>query len=178
MMSIREARRDELPKILEFIVELARYENLGQQVVASLESMDRWLFVEKKAIVLFCCEDGVPVGFALYFYNYSTWEGCCGLYIEDLYIKRQFRGKGYGKALIGHISTIAVEEGCARVEWVCLDWNKMSIDFYKGLGAVPMDGWSTYRLSGKALSIMGSKKKNNLHKGDKDQQGELCSSDR
>ena len=157
-MSIRRATREELPQVLAFIIELAEYENLAQEVVATLESMDHWLFVEEKAVVLFCCEDGKPIGFALYFYNYSTWQGRCGLYIEDLYIQRPFRGKGYGKALIGHIASLAVEEGCARVEWVCLDWNKMSIDFYKRLGAIAMDGWSTYRLSGKALQDLGNNK--------------------
>ncbi len=156
-MTIRQARREELPQVLAFIIELAKYENLEHEVVATIETMDRWLFVEQKATVLFCCEDEKPVGFALYFYNYSTWEGCCGLYIEDLFIQRAFRGKGYGKALIEHISAIAVEQGCTRVEWVCLDWNKMSIDFYKSLGAVPMDGWSTYRLTGDALALMGNK---------------------
>ncbi len=157
-MTIRQARREELPQILSFIVELAEYENLEQEVVATLETMNRWLFEEKKAIVLFCCEYEKPVGFALYFYNNSTWEGRCGLYIEDLFIQRPFRGKGYGKALIEHIASLAVQEGCARVEWVCLDWNKMSIDFYKRLGAVSMDGWSTYRLTGDALQRLGKTK--------------------
>lgn len=159
-MTIRQAKREELPQILLFIRELARYEHLEEEVVAAIESMERWLFVEQKATVLFCCEDQRPIGFALYFYNYSTWEGKCGLYIEDLFIQEPFRGKGYGKALIEHICSIAKEEGCARVEWVCLDWNKESIDFYKGLGAVPMDGWSTYRLSGEALARVGNMKGN------------------
>ncbi len=158
-MTIRRATREELPQILACIIELAQYEHLEQEVVATLESMDHWLFVEKKAIVLFCCEDKRPVGFALYFYNYSTWEGRSGLYIEDLFIQRPFRGKGYGKALIEHVCSLAIEERCARVEWVCLDWNKMSIDFYKRLGAVPMDGWSTYRLSGEALRSLGNNSK-------------------
>lgn len=156
MMTIRQAIQEDLPQVLAFIIELAEYEHLQQEVVATLESMDHWLFVEKKATVLFCCEDEKPVGFALYFYNYSTWQGRCGLYIEDLYIQRPFRGKGYGKALIGHVASLAVEEGCARVEWVCLDWNKMSIDFYRSLGAVSMDGWSTYRLSGEDLKRLGT----------------------
>lgn len=157
-MTIRKATREELPQVLAFIIELAEFECLEQEVIATLESMDHWLFVEGKATVLFCCEDEKPVGFALYFYNYSTWQGRCGIYIEDLFIQRPFRGKGYGKALIEHVATLAVEEGCARVEWVCLDWNKMSIDFYKRLGAVSMDGWSTYRLSGEALRNLGSNK--------------------
>ena len=157
-MTIRKATREELPQVLSFIVELAEYEKLGKEVVATLKSMDHWLFVEEKATVLFCCEDGKPVGFALYFYNYSTWQGRCGLYIEDLFIQKPFRGKGYGKALIEHIASIAVKEGCARLEWVCLDWNKMSIDFYRRLGAISMDGWSTYRLSGKALQDLGNNK--------------------
>lgn len=156
-MTIRRARREELPQVLSFIIELAEYEKLGKKVVATLKDMDHWLFVEKKAIVLFCCEHDKPVGFALYFYNYSTWQGRCGLYIEDIFIQKPFRGRGYGKALIGHIASIAVKEGCARLEWVCLDWNKMSIDFYRRLGAIPMDGWSTYRLSGDALESLGKK---------------------
>ncbi len=157
-MTIRRATREDLPQVLAFIRELAEYEKLGHEVVASIESMDRWLFVEQKAVVLFCCEDEKAVGFALYFYNYSTWEGRCGLYIEDLFVQRPFRGKGYGKALIEHIASLAVEEGCARVEWVCLDWNEMSIDFYKRLGAFSMDGWSTYRLTGEALESLGNGK--------------------
>ncbi|MDT4762720.1 GNAT family N-acetyltransferase [Sphaerochaeta sp. PS] len=156
-MTIRSATREELPQILSFIIELAAYEKLEQEVVATLQEMDRWLFVEKKATVLFCCEDEKPIGFALYFYNYSTWQGRCGLYIEDLYIQRPFRGKGYGKALIEHVCSLAVRQGCARVEWVCLDWNKPSIDFYKRLGAFPMDEWSTYRLTGDALIRLGTK---------------------
>ncbi len=169
-MTIRQAKREELPQILQFIRELAQYEHLEKEVVATLSSMDRWLFVEKKATVLFCCEEEKPVGFALYFYNYSMWEGCCGLYIEDLFIQRAFRGKGYGKALIEHISSLALEEGCTRVEWVCLDWNKMSIDFYNRLGAVVMDGWSTYRLSGEALSLVGKKNsKNNKNNNRKEE---------
>lgn len=155
MMTIRSAVREDVDLILSFIKELASYEKLEHKVVASLEDMEYWLFDQKKGEVVLCCVDGRPIGFALYFYTFSTWEGCAGLYIEDIFIQSPYRGKGYGKALIRHVCSLATEQGCKRVEWVCLDWNEPSIEFYKSLGAYAMDGWSTYRLSGDALEAMG-----------------------
>jgi GNAT superfamily N-acetyltransferase len=151
MIQIREAKEEDIPKILQFVRELAVYEHLENEAVATVESMRYWIFEQKKAFVLFCCEDGLDVGFALYFYNFSTWKGCCGIYIEDLYVQKEYRGKGFGKALITHIAQIANRKGCARVEWACLDWNKSSIDFYKSLGAIPMEDWSVFRLTDRAL---------------------------
>ena len=156
-MTIREATEADIPKILQFVRELAIYEQLENEVVATPQLMQYWIFEQKKASVLFCCEDGLEVGFALYFYNYSTWKGCCGLYIEDLYVQKEYRGKGFGKALITRIAQIANKEGCARVEWACLDWNQSSIDFYKSLGAKPMEDWLVFRLTGPALQAFSEK---------------------
>jgi len=151
MMTIREANENDIPRILQFVRELALYEKLESEVVATPEQMHLWLFEKKKASVLFCCNDGLEIGFALYFYNFSTWKGCCGLYIEDLYIQKEYRGRGFGKALITEIAQLANKEGCARVEWACLDWNQSSIDFYKSLGARPQKDWSVFRLTGPSL---------------------------
>ncbi|AEV29641.1 acetyltransferase [Sphaerochaeta pleomorpha str. Grapes] len=151
MMTLREATEEDIPLILQFVKELAMYEHLENEVVATPQLMRYWIFEQKKASVLFCCHDGLEVGFALYFYNYSTWKGCCGIYIEDLYVQKAYRGKGFGKGLITRIAQIANKEGCARVEWACLDWNQSSIDFYKSLGAKPMEDWSVFRLTGLAL---------------------------
>jgi GNAT superfamily N-acetyltransferase len=156
MMTIKEATKEDIPTVLAFVRELAVYENLEKEVVATAESMHYWIFEQKKAKVIFSCEDGVAVGFALYFYNFSTWKGCCGLYIEDLYVQSAYRNKGYGKALVSHIAQVANREGCARVEWACLDWNQSSIAFYKSLGAKPMEDWLVFRLTGpelKAFSV-------------------------
>lgn len=150
-MTIRKATQEDIKQILEFIHGLAAYERQLDEVVATEEGLRYWIFERQKAFVLFCCEDDVPVGFALYFYNYSTWMGSCGLYVEDVFINEPYRGKGYGKALFKHIAGIAVAEGCKRMEWACLDWNENSIAFYKSLGAVPMDEWTIFRLTGDAL---------------------------
>ena len=121
------------------------------EVVATEELLTEWLFERKIAEVIFAVEDGVDVGFALFFHNFSTFVGRAGLYLEDLYVKPEYRGKGYGKALLKKLAQIAVERNCGRMEWTCLDWNKPSIDFYLSVGAVPMDEWTTYRLTGEAL---------------------------
>ncbi len=145
------AKEHETPKILEFIKELAAYENLSSQVVATEEMLFEWIFAKKQAEVIFAVEDGEKIGFALFFHNFSTFLGRSGMYLEDLYIKPEHRGKGYGKAMLSVLARIAVERGYGRFEWSCLDWNESSIAFYKSVGAVPMDEWTVYRLSDSAL---------------------------
>lgn len=152
---IRFAEAADVHLILEFVKELADYEHMLEEVVATEEIMEEWIFQKKKAEVLIGEEDGVPVGFALFFHNFSTFLGRSGVYLEDLFVKPEYRGKGYGKALLQRLAQIAVERGCGRLEWWCLDWNQPSIDFYKSLGAVPMEEWTTYRISGERLLEFG-----------------------
>jgi len=150
--AVRFAEEKEIPVILKFIRELAEYEKMLDQVVATEELLREWIFEKKKAEVIFAVRDGREVGFALFFHNFSTFLGRAGLYLEDLYVIPEARGRGYGKLLLKSLAKIAVERGCGRLEWSCLDWNKPSIDFYLSLGAVPMDGWTVYRLSGDTLT--------------------------
>lgn len=150
-MNFRFATINDVDKILEFIKELAEYEKMSDQVVADADLLRKWIFEEKKAEVIFALEDEKEVGFALFFHNFSTFLGKSGLYLEDLFVKPQYRGKGYGKGLLKELARIAVERDCGRFEWVCLDWNKPSIDLYLSLGAEPLEDWTIYRMSGKAL---------------------------
>ena len=152
--TIRLAEPKDIPAILGFIHELAAYEKLEDQVVATEELLQEWLFEKQKAEVLLAVVDGKPVGSALFFHNFSTFLGRAGIYLEDLYVQPAYRGRGYGKALLKRLAQITVERGCGRLEWACLDWNQPSIDFYRSLGAVSMDGWSTYRLTGETLQKM------------------------
>lgn len=147
----RFAERKDVPVILEFIQGLAKYEHMEDEVVANEEILETWLFDKEKAEVLFVLEGNIPVGFALFFHNFSTFLGRAGIYLEDLFVKPEYRGKGYGKALLTKLAKITVERGCGRLEWSCLDWNQPSIDFYLSMGAVPMDGWSVYRVTGDTL---------------------------
>ena len=147
----RAATPQDTALILDFIKGLAEYEKMSDQVVADETLLREWIFEKKKAEVIFALEDGVEVGFALFFHNFSTFLGRAGLYLEDLFVKPAYRGRGHGKALIRELARIAVERGCGRLEWCCLDWNRPSIDFYLSLGALPMDEWTTYRLSGENL---------------------------
>ena len=140
--------------ILEFIRDLADYEKMSDQVIATEDLLRESIFQKGGAEVIFALEDGVEVGFALFFHNFSTFLGRAGLYLEDLFVKPEFRGKGYGKALLKKLAQIAVERGCGRFEWSCLDWNKPSIDVYLSLGAQPMEDWTVYRLTGEALAKM------------------------
>ncbi len=153
-MTFRFAEESDCALILDFIRRLADYENMTDQVVATEELLKEWIFEKKKAEVLFVCEGGKEVGFALFFHNFSTFLGRAGIYLEDLFVLPEYRKKGYGKALLKKLSKIAVERGCGRLEWACLDWNKPSIDFYLSLGAVPLDDWKTYRLTGDTLKEM------------------------
>lgn len=152
--SIRTATREDIPLILDFIRRLAIYERMVDQVVATESLLAHWLFDERCAEVLIAEEGNTPVGFALYFYNFSTFLGRAGLYLEDLFVLEQYRGRGHGKALLRRLAQIALERGCGRMEWCCLDWNQSSIDFYRSLGAVPMSDWTTYRLTGETLENM------------------------
>ena len=153
-IEIRYATEKDVALILEFIRGIAEYEKMSDEVVATEELLQEWIFEKKKAEVIFAVENGVEVGFALFFHNFSTFVGRAGLYLEDLFVKVEHRGKGYGKALLKELARIAVERGCGRMDWVCLDWNQPSIDFYRSLGAVPMDEWTIYRLTGDTLKAV------------------------
>ena len=146
-VSFRMAREQDVPLILEFIRALADYEGMLDEVVADEETLRQELFLRRRAEVLFAVVEGRDVGFALFFHNFSTFLGRAGLYLEDLFVRPEYRGKGYGKAILGQLAWIALERGCGRMEWWCLDWNRPSIDFYRALGARPMDEWTVYRLT-------------------------------
>lgn len=153
---IRPAQEHEVADVVRFIRLLAEYEKMLDEVAATDEEIRQSVFVRHEAEVVFAeeAEDGgefMKVGFALFFHNFSTFVGHKGLYLEDLFVLPEKRGRGYGKALLKHLASIAIERGCGRMEWVCLDWNKPSIDFYKSIGAVPMDEWTIYRLDEIAL---------------------------
>ena len=138
--------------MLSFIRSLADYEHMSDQVAATPELLREWLFDKKKAEAIFALADGKEVGMALFFHNFSTFLGRAGIYLEDMLVLPQERGKGYGKALLKELARITVERGCGRLEWACLDWNQPSIDFYtKGMGAAPLDEWTVYRLTGETL---------------------------
>ena len=140
--------------ILSFIRALADYEHMSDQVVATPALLREWIFEKKKAEVVFAEAEGRAVGFALFFHNFSTFLGRAGLYLEDLYVKPEYRGQGYGKAILKKLAQIAVERGCGRLEWWCLDWNRPSIDFYLSLGAEPMSDWTVYRIAGDTLAAL------------------------
>ena len=145
--SIRFARPDEVQLIYQFIKDLSIYEKMEHRMVTTPEALYQALFVHRRAEVIFLFEHETPVGFALFFHNFSTFLGKAGLYLEDLFVYPAYRRKGYGKALFLHLVQLAVERGCGRMEWSCLDWNTPSIDFYRSLGAVPMSEWTVYRLT-------------------------------
>ena len=147
----RFATKNDVVLILDFIKALAEYEKMTDQVVATEELLREWIFEKKKAEVIFALEDGKEVGFALFFHNFSTFLGRAGIYLEDLFVRPEYRGHGHGKGLIRELARIAVERGCGRLEWCCLDWNKPSIDFYLSLGARAMDEWTTYRFADESL---------------------------
>ena len=150
----RYATEVDVPLILSFIRDLAEYEKMLDEVVATEELLTEWLFEKNKAEVIFALEGDVEVGFALFFHNFSTFLGRAGIYLEDLFVKPEYRGKGYGKGLLKQLAKIAVERGYGRLEWWCLDWNQPSIDFYLSLGAEPMSDWTTYRIAGDTLKEM------------------------
>lgn len=153
-ISYRFAKENDVPIILQFIKELADYEKMLDDVVADEALLREWIFEKEKAEVIFALIDGKEAGFALFFHNFSTFLGRAGIYLEDLYVKPEYRGKGLGKGLLKQLAKIAVERGCGRLEWSCLDWNKPSIDFYLSLDATPMNEWTVYRLTGETLRKM------------------------
>ena len=154
---IREATEADVPLILQFIRDLADYERLADRVVATEEMLRRTLFGSPRfAEVLIAEEDGAPAGFALFFHNYSTFLGQPGIYLEDLFVRQEMRGRGIGKGLLARLARIARERGCGRVEWAVLDWNAPSIAFYRSIGAISLDDWMTMRLTGDALDRMAT----------------------
>jgi diamine N-acetyltransferase len=158
MLNIRKATPHDIPLILEFIRELAEYERMLDQAVATPEDLLRDGFSSDPKFYVEIAEwNGEPAGFALWFYNYSTFQGKPGIYLEDLYVRPQFRKKGIGKALLVHLAGVAVEQGCGRYQWQVLDWNTPSIDFYESLGAKVMKEWLTMRVSGESLQRLGKK---------------------
>ncbi len=146
-VTIRPAKETEAGLILEFIKKLAAYEKCSDEVVADEATIYNSIFVEKAAEVVFAEEDGVVIGFALFFHNFSTFVGRKGLYLEDLFIIPEKRGLGYGKAILKYLANIAVERNCGRMEWICLDWNAPSLAFYRSIGAIPMDEWTVQRMN-------------------------------
>lgn len=156
-VSFRFAEPEDTGLIFDFVKKLAAYEHLLSQVVADEATLRDWIFAKGRAEVLFAVADGKEVGFALFFYNFSTFIGRAGLYLEDLFVLPECRGSGYGKALLCRLAQLAQERGCGRMEWACLDWNRPSIDFYRSLGARPMEDWTVYRLSGKTLRDLASR---------------------
>ena len=155
-LKFRMAERGDTQLVLSFIRGIADYEKLSGEVIATREVLERSLFDEHRAEVLFAMEDGTEVAFALFFHNFSTFVGRVGLYLEDLFVLPEYRGRGIGQALLKELAKIGTERNCGRMEWVCLDWNEPSIAFYKGLGARAMDDWTLYRLSGDALKRLGT----------------------
>ena len=154
-ISIRQATPHDVPLVLEFIRELARYERLEHEVSASEAELGEALFGKRPyAEVVFACSDGKALGFALFFHNFSTFKGRPGIYLEDLYVRPEARGRGIGRQLLAHLARTAVERRCSRLEWAVLDWNEPSIGFYRSLGAVPMDEWSIFRLTGEPLALL------------------------
>lgn len=154
--TFRYAKRDDISLILQFIKDLAAYEKMINEVVADEKTLEEWIFDKQKAEVIFAVVDDEEIGFALFFHNFSTFLGRAGIYLEDLFVKPEYRGKGYGKVILKKLAVIAVERGCGRLEWWCLDWNKPGIDFYLSLGAEPMDDWTVYRITGDTLSNLAS----------------------
>lgn len=153
-LTFRNAEEQDCGKILYFIKQLAVYEKMEDQVVATEEILREWIFEKKKAEVIFGCLDGKEIGFAVFFHNFSTFLGRAGIYLEDLFVLPEYRGRGFGKAFLVKLAETALERGCGRLEWACLDWNVPSIEFYKSLGAVPMDDWTVYRADGETMRKM------------------------
>ncbi|MCI6055422.1 GNAT family N-acetyltransferase [Dysosmobacter sp.] len=156
-VTFRSAERADVPLILQFIRALADYEHMADQVVADEATLEEWLFDRQKAEVLFAVLEGREVGFALFFHNFSTFLGRAGLYLEDLFVLPEVRGRGVGKAILRRLAALAVERGCGRLEWWCLDWNEPSIAFYRSLGAEPMSDWTVYRIAGQTLRDLAEK---------------------
>lgn len=157
-LTLTAAEPGDCPIVLAFILQLADYERLADRVTATLEQLQESLFGPRPyAEVILARIAGEPVGFALFFHNYSTFRAAPGLYLEDLFVNPEHRGKGIGRALLTHLAEIAVQRGCARMEWSVLDWNEPAIGFYRRLGAEPLDDWTTFRLTGQALEALAER---------------------
>jgi GNAT superfamily N-acetyltransferase len=158
VLTFRTAEREDTPLIFHLILELAEYEKLLHEVRGNVETLENWLFDKRAAEVIIAEVNGTEVGYALFFSNFSTFLGKAGLYLEDIYVRQQFRGHGIGKAMLAHLAQIALERDYSRIEWSCLDWNKSSIGFYRSLGAKALSDWTAYRLSGESLIALAEKK--------------------
>ena len=157
-LTIRQAETADVPQILQFIKELAEYEKLSSQVTATEQALTDSLFGAQKSVEAIIAEQNkIPLGFALFFHNFSTFEGRSGLYLEDLYVQPASRGKGVGTALMKHLAALALERNCARMEWAVLNWNENAIRLYKTLGSVPMNEWRVHRLTGGPLTKLAQK---------------------
>ena len=154
---IRFASEKDTALILGFVRELAAYEKMSDLVVADEDLLREWIFEKKRAEVIFAMEGGKEVGFALFFHNFSTFLGRAGIYLEDLFVMPEYRGRGHGKALLCELARIACERGCGRLEWSCLDWNTPSIEFYLSLGAEQMNDWTVYRVAGDRLRALAER---------------------
>lgn len=154
---LRFAEEKDVTLILDFIKELADYEKLLHEVVATEELLIDSLFKRKAAEVVIAEYKGEPIGFALFFHNFSTFLGIPGIYLEDLYIRPEMRGRGFGKTMLAFLAKLAVDRKCGRFEWWCIDWNQPSINFYKSIGAVPMDEWTVFRVHNEALKDLADK---------------------
>lgn len=156
-LTFRFATEKDVPLILKFIKGIAEYEKMLDEVETTEELLHEYLFEKQRAEVIFAIVDNVEVGFALFFHNFSTFVGKSGLYLEDIFVWPKYRGKGYGKAIFKQLVKIANERDCGRMEWVCLNWNQPSIDFYLSLNAKPLDEWTTYRLDKEGLKALAEK---------------------
>lgn len=156
-LNLRVAKEEDVALILGFIRELAEYEELLDEVAATEEILRESLFIRKASQVIIAEYNNEPVGFALFFYNFSTFLGKSGIYLEDLYVRPKMRGKGIGKTLLAYLAKLSVDRNCGRFEWWCLDWNQSSIDFYKSIGAIPMDEWTVFRVHNDELTKLANK---------------------
>ncbi|HOW37566.1 MAG TPA: GNAT family N-acetyltransferase [Candidatus Izemoplasmatales bacterium] len=154
---IRFAQRGDVPLLLHFIRSLAEYEQMSDRVVATEPTLEKTLFDDRQAEVLIGEEGGFPVGFALFYPTYSTFLGSANLFLEDLFIEPAFRHRGYGKAMLAELAAIALQRGCRRIDWWCLEWNAPSIAFYRKIGALPVDEWRIFRLEGEAIRNLAEK---------------------
>ena len=155
-LTFRYAERKDTELILKFIRDLAKYEKMENELIATVDLLEESLFEKQKAEVIFAMADNREVGFALFFHNFSTFLGRAGLYLEDLFVLPEYRGRGYGKGILKKLAQTAIERGCGRLEWSCLDWNRPSIDFYLSLGAEPMSDWTVYRIAGDTLKELAA----------------------
>ncbi len=155
---VRAASEEDVPLILAFIKELAEYERLSHEVVATEKSLREHLFGERPVAEVIVAEEGTdPAGFALFFHSFSTFLGRPGIYLEDLYVRPEFRGRGLGRTLLVYLARLARERGCGRLEWSVLDWNEPALGFYRGIGASPVGGWTVYRVTGETLKELAER---------------------